>query len=106
MARNRGCCRRAKSALTRDCSPVRLPNWVEGYLPGNRELVTTGAPLRPSKYASASAWLQAHWCPQAEPLDPEKRQNSLKRTVGCSAVDYFLLTVLQSEFLFWTSMRP
>lgn len=32
MARNRGCCRRAKSALTRDCSPVRLPNWVEGYL--------------------------------------------------------------------------
>lgn len=36
MARNRGCCRRAKSALTSDCSPVRLPNWVEGYLPGQQ----------------------------------------------------------------------
>lgn len=34
MARNSGCCRRAKSALTRDCSPVRLPNCVEGYLLG------------------------------------------------------------------------
>lgn len=32
MARKRGCCRRAKRALTRDCSPVKLPNCVEGYL--------------------------------------------------------------------------
>ena len=32
MAKNRGCCRRANTALTRDCMPVRLPNWEEGYL--------------------------------------------------------------------------
>lgn len=38
MARNSGCCRRAKSALTKDCSPVRLPNCVEGYLLGQRDL--------------------------------------------------------------------
>lgn len=31
-AMKRGCCRRAKRALINDCSPVKLPNWVEGYL--------------------------------------------------------------------------
>lgn len=32
MARKRGCCSRANTALTRDCMPVRLPNWEEGKL--------------------------------------------------------------------------
>ena len=32
MARKRGCCSRANTALTRDCMPVRLPNWEDGYL--------------------------------------------------------------------------
>lgn len=32
MARNRGCCSRANTALTKDCMPVRLPNWEDGYL--------------------------------------------------------------------------
>lgn len=32
MARNRGCCSRANTALTSDCMPVRLPNWEDGYL--------------------------------------------------------------------------
>lgn len=31
-AMKRGCCRRAKRALINDCRPVKLPNWVEGYL--------------------------------------------------------------------------
>lgn len=43
MARNRGCCRSAKRALTRDCSPVRLPNCVEGYLWAGEKPVTAGA---------------------------------------------------------------
>lgn len=47
MARNSGCCRRAKSALTRDCSPVRLPNCVEGYLLGQRDLSQTAPSQAP-----------------------------------------------------------
>lgn len=36
MARNSGCCSRANTALTRDCMPVRLPNWEDGYLQRQR----------------------------------------------------------------------
>lgn len=32
MAMKRGCWSRANRALIRDCIPVRLPNWDEGYL--------------------------------------------------------------------------
>lgn len=74
MARNRGCCRRAKSALTRDCSPVRLPNWVEGYLQGNRQPVIG----RPSPRLSKCSWLS----PAPGALGPEKRQEQLQRTAG------------------------
>lgn len=50
MAKNSGCCRRAKSALIRDCSPVRLPNCVEGYLLEQVRLVTVRAILRLPKH--------------------------------------------------------
>lgn len=53
MARNSGCCRRAKSALTRDCSPVRLPNCVEGYLLGQRDL----SQMAPSQAPQIPHWL-------------------------------------------------
>lgn len=74
MARNRGCCRRAKSALTRDCSPVRLPNWVEGYLQGNRQLSPES---RLPGFPNASGLSLA---PGA--LVPDKRQEQPQRTAG------------------------
>lgn len=62
MARNRGCCRRAKSALTRDCSPVRLPNWVEGYLQGQQTTCHRKAHSQAFQMLLASAWPQVRWC--------------------------------------------
>lgn len=42
MAIKRGCWSRANRALIRDCMPVRLPNWEDGYLQGQTKcLVTT-----------------------------------------------------------------
>lgn len=32
IAMKRGCWSRANKALIRDCMPVRLPNWEDGYL--------------------------------------------------------------------------
>lgn len=88
MARNSGCCRRAKSALTRDCSPVRLPNWVEGYLP--RQEKTCHRKCHSQAFQMSLA--QVHWCPQATPLAPEKRQGQPQRTAGCLPSDYYLLS--------------
>lgn len=80
MARNRGCCRRAKSALTSDCSPVRLPNWVEGYLPGQQGTChLSGFPSAP--------------LPQQGPRCACLGSVSAKQSCDC-------------EFLFQTDMRP
>lgn len=40
MAMNKGCCNRANRALTRDCIPVRLPNWDDGYLQTHKDTFT------------------------------------------------------------------
>lgn len=40
MAMNKGCCNRANKALTRDCIPVRLPNWDDGYLQTHKDTYT------------------------------------------------------------------
>lgn len=41
MARKRGCWSSANRALIRDCMPVRLPNWEDGYLHGTNSMSQT-----------------------------------------------------------------
>lgn len=38
MTMKRGCCSRAITALIIDCSPIRVPKWLEGYLRENGQL--------------------------------------------------------------------
>lgn len=87
MARNKGCCRRAKSALTRDCSPVRLPNCVEGYLLGQRDLSQTV----PSQAPQIPHWLGSGMLVTgAAPLVPVRRGRTSLRIVGCRPLNFRL----------------
>lgn len=92
IARNRGCCRRAKRALIRDCRPVRLPNCVEGYLPGQERACHRGAHCPASRMLLGLSLAPLAGAPRLQLEVSKEMWEQLQRTVRCPSLDCFVMS--------------